>query len=273
MTAEIPLTAADAAAGAATAKGASAPAGLSASEEASGPAVSSVSDPAIAAEGLVRRYGEREALAGADFALGTGETLAVFGPNGAGKTTLLRVLATLLLPHGGSVRVLGCDLPRQAGAVRPRIGMLAHEALLYRDLTGRENLDFYARLYEVPERERRIAEVLDAVGMGGRADEPLRSLSRGMTQRLAVCRAVLHSPELLLLDEPWSHLDPDAEELVEALVGRRTGLTRVLVSHDLERGLAEADRVLALRAGRVEIEAPANGLSPADLRPVYAGAR
>src|SRR4029450_11657829 len=137
-----------------------------------------------------------------------GRTLAVLGRNGAGKTTLLRVLATLLLPHGGSTRVFGFELPREAPLLRPRLGLLGHETLLYRDLTARENLDFYARLYRVPDAGARIGELLDATGMAPRAEEPVWNLSRGMAQRIAVCRAVLHRPELLLLDEPHGHLDP-----------------------------------------------------------------
>src|SRR5436853_4725712 len=170
-------------------------------------AVQDADGAAIALQGLWRRFGERDALADVGFALAPGETLAVLGSNGAGKTTLLRVLATLLRPHRGRLSVLGFDLPRQAHEARAGIGLLAHEPLLYLDLTGRENLEFYARLYKVPSADGRIASLLDAVGMSRRADEPLRSLSRGMIQRLAVCRAVLHAPALLLLDQPWSHLD------------------------------------------------------------------
>jgi heme exporter protein A len=230
-------------------------------------------DPcALAVQGLWRRFGERDALIDVGFRLAPGETLAVLGSNGAGKTTLLRVLATLLRPHSGKVSVLGFDLPRDAQTVRARIGLLAHEPLLYLDLTGRENLTFYARLYEVPEPAARIDALLDSAGMSRRADEPLRSLSRGMVQRLAVCRAVLHAPALLLLDEPWSHLDPEADALVDPLIGRASATTRVVVTHDIDRGLAEADRVLALHGGRVALFAPAAELTAADLRPVY-GAR
>src|SRR4051812_30389761 len=226
-------------------------------------------EEAIRLERLVRRYGEREALAGVTTTLQNGQTLAVLGRNGAGKTTLLRVLATLLLPHAGSVQVLGRELPRRAHEVRARIGMLGHETLLYRDLTAHENLTFYARLYEVPSPEPRIAELLEAIGIARRADEPVSNLSRGMAQRVAVCRAVLHRPELLLLDEPHAHLDPEAGALVEPLIGRASGTTRVLVSHDVERALAEADRVLALRDGRVVVDAPVPELTPAALRAVY----
>src|SRR5438034_3928428 len=144
------------------------------------PSANHALESAVEVDGLVRRYGERDALAGVSVRLEAGATLAVFGPNGAGKTTLLRVLATLLLPHGGSGRVLGNELPREAHLVRSRIGMLGHDPLLYRDLSGRENLAFYARLYQVADPQARIDELLAATDMARRADEPVRNLSRGM---------------------------------------------------------------------------------------------
>jgi heme exporter protein A len=228
---------------------------------------------AIRIERLVRRFGERDALADVSVTLAEGETLAVLGRNGAGKTTLLRVLATLLLPHGGSVRVLGLDLPRRAHDLRKRIGMLGHETLLYRDLTARENLAFYARLYGVPEPAARIEVLLEATGMARRAAEPISNLSRGMAQRVGVCRTVLHRPELLLLDEPSAHLDPEATSLVEPLIGRGSGCTRVLVSHDPESALREADRVLGLRDGHVVLDAPAAEVTTSAARAVYGGRR
>ncbi len=228
---------------------------------------------AIRLEQLTRRFGEREALAGVSTVLARGQTLAVLGRNGAGKTTLLRVLATLLFPHGGSATVLGLELPREAHLLRARIGMLGHETLLYRDLTARENLDFYARLYAIPDRAARIAELLEATGMAHRAEEPVWNLSRGMAQRIAVCRAVLHRPELLLLDEPHAHLDPEAAALVEPLIGRPAEATRVLVSHDVERAIAEADRVLGLRDGRVVVDTAAADVTPSSLQDVYGAPR
>jgi heme exporter protein A len=189
----------------------------------------------------------------------------VFGANGAGKTTLLRILATLLRPHAGEAAVLGCALPREGWAVRGRIGLLAHEPLLYRDLSAAENLRFHARLHGV--RPGRAAALLDAVGMARRADEPVRSLSRGMAQRVAICRAVLHEPELLLLDEPLANLDPGAAGAVAPLIGRESGAARVLISHDVELGLAEADVVLGLRAGRPELLG--TDVRAADLRGLY----
>jgi heme exporter protein A len=199
-------------------------------------------------EGLERRYGERTALKGITVRLERGKTLAVLGANGAGKTTLLRVLATLLRPHGGRVRVLGAELPGDAWKVHGKVGFLGHEPLLYRELTGSENLRYHASLHGVA--DGRVGEVLAAVGMDRRAGEPVRELSRGMVQRLAVARAVLHDPPLLLLDEPRAHLDPAAAELLEPLIGRSSGRTRVLVTHDVETGLAEADLALGLRRGR-----------------------
>jgi heme exporter protein A len=203
---------------------------------------------AIELDGLERRYGERVALAGVSVRLEAGQTLAVLGPNGAGKTTLLRVLAGLRRPHGGRARVLGADLPDERWKLPGRVGYLGHEPLLYRELSGRENLRYHARLHGVA--ESRVSELLEATGMERRADDPLRELSRGMVQRLAVARAVLHDPPLLLLDEPRGNLDPAAAERLEPLIGRASGRTRVLVSHDVEGALGEADAVLRLKRGR-----------------------
>jgi heme exporter protein A len=203
---------------------------------------------AIELDGLERRYGERVALSGVTVRLEKGQTLAVLGANGAGKTTLLRVLAGLLRPHGGGARVLDAELPRETWKLHGQVGFLGHEPLLYRELSGRENLHYHARLHEV--NGGRVGELLAATGMEERADEPLRDLSAGMVQRLAAARALLHDPPLLLLDEPRSNLDPAAAELLEPLIGRASGRTRVLVTHDVEGALAEADVALGLRAGR-----------------------
>jgi heme exporter protein A len=212
---------------------------------------------ALELDELARNHGERRVLSGLSLTLEAGETLVVFGPNGAGKTTLLRVLATLLRPHGGSVRVLGHALPQEGWAVRGRVGMLAHEPMLYRELSARENLLYHARLHGLA--RARVNELLEHVGMSERADEPLRTLSRGMVQRVAIARAVVHDPELLLLDEPYAHLEPAARELVDPLLcagaPTRAGgpRTRVISSHDPTGGLQEADLVLGLRAGRVAV--------------------
>jgi heme exporter protein A len=203
---------------------------------------------AIELRGLRREYGERPALAGVDVSLGKGESLLVLGPNGSGKTTLLRILATLLRPTAGEVRVLGAALPGDAWKIRGRIGLLGHDALLYRDLSGRENLRFQARLHGMwgEAAEARIGRLLAAMGMERRAEQRVAELSAGMRQRLAVCRCVLHEPELLLLDEPDSNLDAEGRELARALIGPAEGRTRVLVTHDPERALPDADQVLRL---------------------------
>jgi heme exporter protein A len=206
---------------------------------------------AISVAGLCRDYGERRALDGVDTHLTAGETLLVLGPNGAGKTTLLRILATLLRPTAGAVQVLGCTLPREAWKARGRIGYLGHEPLLYRDLSGRENLRFHARLHGIEggDGERRIAGLLDAAGMARRADERVAELSAGMRQRLAICRCVLHRPALLLLDEPDSHLDAESRELARSLIGHDEERIRVIVSHDPERYESQAQQILQLEAG------------------------
>jgi heme exporter protein A len=231
------------------------------------------SAPAVALEGIGRAFGERVALREVTFALPAGATVAVFGANGAGKTTLLRILAGLLRPHAGTARVLGAELPHDAYRARGRIGLLGHEPMLYRDLTVRENLRFHARLHGV--EVARIEELVTQVGLAARADDPVRTLSRGMTQRAAICRTVLHSPELLLLDEPLANLDPGGADAVAPLIGRGAGvgggrITRVLISHDAELGLAEADHVLGLRGGRQAIWARAADVALGDVRELYA---
>ena len=165
------------------------------------------------------------------------------------------------------------QLPLEAPAVRGRIGFAGHEPLLYRELSGRENLLFYARLYEVDGANERIAELLEVARMTNRADDPIRSLSRGMVQRLALCRAVLHRPELLLLDEPRAGLDPGVAELVEPLIGRGSGCSRVLVTHDVDRGLAEADRTLCLHDGRQVLEGAAAQVDASEVLALYGEGR
>jgi heme exporter protein A len=226
------------------------------------------SDPAVALERVGRAYGERVALRDVSFTLPAGATVAVFGANGAGKTTLLRILAGLLRPHAGRATVLGAELPREAYRARGRTGLLAHEPLLYRDLTVHENLRFHARLHGVD--AGRVDALVEQVGLAARADDPVRTLSRGMTQRAAICRAVLHGPELLLLDEPLANLDPGGASAVAPLIGRGSGPARVLISHDAELGLAEADWVLGLRGGRQAIWAPAADVALPDVRGLYA---
>jgi heme exporter protein A len=224
---------------------------------------------AVVLDRVTRRYGERAALHAVSLRIRSGTTVAVFGPNGAGKTTLLRMLATLLVPHEGALTVLGHHLPRDAHLVRPRVGLLAHDPLLYRDLSARENLRFYARLYDVEQPDARIAHLLETTGMTARAGDPVHTLSRGMQQRIGICRAVLHRPELLLQDEPRAHLDPEAAAMVDPLIGPHSATTRVLVTHDIEHGLTEADHVMGLRDGEKVMDAPATELQPRHVRSLY----
>jgi heme exporter protein A len=205
-------------------------------------------EPAIKLVGLRRVYGDRAVLEDVTLETAAGDSLVVLGPNGAGKTTLLRILATLLRPTGGEVSVLGCKLPGEAWKLRGKIGYLGHEPLLYRDLSGRENLRFHAKMHGITGKRaaERIEELLDAVKLSHRGDERTFEFSAGMRQRLAICRCVLHEPELLLLDEPDSNLDIEGREIARTLIGPGLGHTRVVVTHDPERYLPEADQVLRL---------------------------
>jgi heme exporter protein A len=206
-------------------------------------------EPAIDLRGLRRDFGDRTALPGISARLEPGESLAVLGPNGSGKSTLLRILAGLLRPSGGEALVLGCSLPKETHRLRGRVGYLGHAPLLYRDLSSRENLTLVAALHglESAASESRIEQLLEAVGMSARGDDRVAELSAGMKQRVDIARAVLHEPELLLLDEPDAHLDADARLLVEPLIGPGSGPSRAVVSHDREAATAGADVVLELR--------------------------
>jgi ABC-type multidrug transport system ATPase subunit len=203
---------------------------------------------AIEVSGLRREFGDRTVLDQVAVQVPTGGSVAVLGPNGSGKSTLLRILAGLLRPTAGEVNVLGCQLPRKTHLLRGRVGYLGHEPLLYRDLSARENLGLAAALQRMDEDRAsgRIAALLEAVGMARRADDRVAELSAGMRQRIDICRAVLHEPELLLLDEPDAHLDADGKGLVAPLIAAGGPTTRVLVSHDREAALAGADSVLEL---------------------------
>ena len=181
----------------------------------------------IRAEGLEKRYGRKRVLRGVDLAVGRGELLLVTGPNGSGKTTLLRVCAGLALPSAGSLEV---------EVDRSRLGYLGHEALLYRELTALENLDLYGRLYRVPERRERIGMLLERFGLWDARGERVGSYSRGMTQRLALCRVLLHDPELVILDEPYTALDADAAALLDReLAGLVEGRAVLVSTHDPAR--------------------------------------
>lgn len=216
---------------------------------------------AVEVEGLVKAFGTRRALDGVSFALPEGAFLSVFGPNGAGKTTLLRVLATLARPSAGTVRIGGADLREKADEVRARIGVVSHAPMLYPDLTAEENLAFYAALYGLANPQARAAELLDAVGLAHRRLDAVRTFSRGMAQRASIARALVHDPAVVLLDEPYSGLDPHAADIFDSLIaGQRDGRTFVIVSHDLAKGFEMCTHALMLARGRVVAFAPRDEL-------------
>lgn len=212
---------------------------------------------------LVKRFGLKNVLRGLDFNVQPGEFVALLGPNGAGKTTFLRILASLSRPSLGQVSVAGYKLPAQAAAVRRRLGVVSHLPLLYGDLTAEENLQFYGRMYDLPGLDARIAEVLTMVGLSARRRDLVRTFSRGMQQRLAIGRAVLHDPDVMLFDEPYTGLDQDASEMLDDVLKNvaAAGRTVVMTSHDLARAEELATRfdilsrgVIAASASRAELD-------------------
>ncbi|NPV86741.1 MAG: heme ABC exporter ATP-binding protein CcmA [Anaerolineae bacterium] len=217
---------------------------------------------------LTKRFDGKTALRGLDFRAVAGEFVALLGPNGAGKTTLLYILASLLRPTKGEVRVAGCPLPHHAAAARRSVGFVAHQPLLYPDLTARENLTFFGRLYAVPHLPQRVDEVLCLVGLMECGNNLVRTFSRGMLQRLAIGRAVLHDPQILLLDEPYTGLDQAACEMLDAMLHLQAMQGRVLVmaSHDLGHAARLASRFDILVSGNLKVsvfreQIPAEGLS------------
>jgi heme exporter protein A len=202
---------------------------------------------------LVKRFGLKTVLRGLDFTVQPGEFVALLGPNGAGKTTFLRILASLSRPSLGEVRVAGYSLPNEAAQVRARLGVVSHMPLLYPDLTAEENLRFYARMYGLEDQSARITEVLEMVGLEKRRADLVRTFSRGMQQRLAIGRAVIHDPEVMLFDEPYTGLDQDASEMLDEVLRSvaARGRTVVMTSHDLARAEDLATRFDILSRGAI----------------------
>ena len=203
---------------------------------------------------LVKRFGPKVVLRQLDFRVETGEFVALLGPNGAGKTTFLRILSSLSRPTLGSVSVAGYSLPHQAASVRRRLGVVSHLPLLYGDLSAEENLLFYGRMYAVDKLSGRMDEVLEQVGLTNRRRDLVRTFSRGMQQRLAIGRAILHDPEVLLLDEPHTGLDQDACDMLDAALRQVAvrGRTVVMTSHDLSRAEDLASRFDVLARGMIQ---------------------
>lgn len=220
---------------------------------------------------LVKRFGSKTVLRGLDFQAQAGEFVALLGPNGAGKTTLLRILASLSRPTLGAVRVAGLSLPAQAAAVRRRLGVVTHLPLLYGDLTAEENLRFYGRMYGAPDLAARVDETLELVGLSARRRDPVRTFSRGMQQRLAIGRALLHDPDVLLFDEPHTGLDEEACDMLDALLREvaSRGRTVVLTSHDLARVEDLAGRFDVLARGVIAASASRADLGGGNLLDFY----
>lgn len=225
---------------------------------------------ALEVRDLTRAFGMRKALDGVSFDLPRQAFLSVFGPNGAGKTTLVQVLTTLLNPTSGSASVLGLDVVADAVEMRSHIGLISHNPLLYPDLTAEENLLFFAEMYGIEQPQARVAELLEAVELDHRRLDLTRTFSRGMLQRLSIARALLHQPEVVFLDEPYSGLDPHAVDILDGLIAQvRDRHTFVMISHDLDKGLELCSHALILAKGRVVLFEPREALDESAFRDTY----
>lgn len=224
----------------------------------------------IAVERLTKAFGRRTVLDDISFTLPAGGFLALFGPNGAGKTTLVRILTGLIAPTKGKVLIGGEDYSDDPASIRAKVGFLSHNPLLYPDLTAEENLRFYATMYGVPDARQRIDELLEKVELSHRRLDLVRTFSRGMVQRIAIARALLHRPSVVFLDEPHTGLDPHATDILDGLLGSiREDHTFVMVTHSLEKGLALASQAMVLVGGKVSFHQDISALDIAELREVY----
>ena len=227
----------------------------------------------IETRALVKAFGLLPVLRKLDLNVARGEFVALLGPNGSGKSTLLRLLAGLSKPTAGDILIGGWKLPDEAAAVRAQIGMVSHKVLLYENLSARENLRFFARLYNLPVKQvdARIALLLEQVGLAKRAHDPERTFSRGMQQRLSIARALLHNPDILLLDEPYTGLDVDASSVLDTLlqVAHEGGRTIIMSTHELNRAAALASRVVILSRGVIGYDATTGGLDALRLSAIY----
>jgi heme exporter protein A len=230
-----------------------------------------VSAPYLEIKGLKKSFSLKPILRGVDLVLDQGERLALLGANGAGKTTLLRILSGLTKPGAGTVRIGGWDIEREAQQVRYLVGFVGHQPYLYDDLTALENLLFFGRMYMVKQVQERATELLQRVGLARRSGERAAALSRGQQQRLALARALLHSPKLLLLDEPDAGLDEEGNELLEELLREHTerGGTTLFTTHNFERALKYSDQISMLGSGRIVYQQETGGLEPGGVRQAY----
>lgn len=220
---------------------------------------------------LIKRFGLKTILCGLDFQVQPGEFVALLGPNGAGKTTFLRILASLSKPSFGNVKVAGYSLPNESAQVRAKLGVVSHLPLLYPDLTAEENLQFYARMYGITNYQLQINKVLNLVGLEHRRKDLVRTFSRGMSQRLAIGRAILHEPQVILFDEPYTGLDQDASEMLDKVLKEIAshGQTVVMTSHDLIRAEALATRFDVLSRGVITASINKNDLKNQNVLDFY----
>jgi len=207
----------------------------------------------IVARGLTKTIGSKKILNGVDLEIAPGEFVTCFGPNGAGKSTTLKILALLSKPSGGQVLIEGQDVRGNGTTLRRKIGMISHNSFLYDNLTARENLEFYGRMYEVPDLKRRITQLLDEVGLSFATGDPVYSFSRGMQQRLSIARALVHNPPILLMDEPYTGLDEMAKGVLNTILSQlaQSKHTVFLITHDFDQGLEQSDQALILVDGRI----------------------
>ena len=225
---------------------------------------------AITLEHVTKAFGNRKAIDNLSLELEEGAFLSIFGPNGAGKTTLLRMVSTLAQPSDGRISLCGIDAKEEPEAARAQVGLISHNAMLYPDLTAQENLEFFARLYGLEDPTSRALELLDAVGLRMRRYDAVRTFSRGMTQRLAIARAFVNDPKVVLLDEPYSGLDPHAVDIFDGLIARmREGRTFVMVSHDLAKGFGLCTHALILAKGRAVAFGPKADFDEAEFADLY----
>jgi heme exporter protein A len=232
--------------------------------------VSNVAAPVVDVAELTREFGPRQAVAGVSFALASGECLALFGPNGAGKTTLLRLLAGLLKPTSGTARISGMALPG-GPLVRSRVGLISHHTMLYEALSARENVSFSARLYGIRDAKLRVEDSLRRMSMLERADAPIRSLSRGMQQRVSIARAMVHSPQLVLADEPYSGLDESGARALTSVLQelRSAGTAIIVVTHNLAEGLSLATHAAVMQRGKFVRYDKAGSVDPKSYAATY----
>ncbi len=230
-----------------------------------------IATPAIQINGLTKTFGNQHAVRNLSLDVPQGKFLTIFGPNGAGKTTLIRILSSITKATSGTIRINGLTVSEAAEQIRRQIGVIAHHTYLYDNLTAEENLRFYGKLYSVSELEAKVGQIIADVGLTLRSRDPVRTFSRGMQQRLSIARAMLHEPNLLFLDEPYTGLDQHASEMLTGWLRKlkSSHRTTLMVTHDLERGIDLADSIAILNRGNLVFNQPRQDIDPATFRDTY----